>query len=138
MSEKFLERVDRRGPDECWPWLGAKTPKGYGYLGKVPAHRIAYELAYGPIPEGLEIDHVRARGCTRRDCVNPAHLEAVSHRENLLRGDTFAGRRAVQTHCVNGHEFTEANTYRRADRDTRECRTCRNRSAAASHQKAKA
>ena len=80
---------------------------------------MAYIYAVGEIPDGLSIDHL----CRNRRCCNPAHLEAVTNRENLLRGPTTqASRNAVKTHCINGHEFTEANTYYR--KDGRTCRTC--------------
>jgi hypothetical protein len=85
------------------------------------AHRLAYELAKGPIPGGLEIDHV----CEHRWCVNPNHLEAVTHTENVRRWSERL------THCVRGHEWTEENTYRPASkngrRDCRKCRVIRNR-----------
>lgn len=87
MAERFWALVDRRGPDECWPWLGGKIDTGYGRFGHedgrvVPAHQVAYQLGHGqPVPAGLEPDHT----CHRRDCQNPAHLEAVTHRENLRR-----------------------------------------------------
>lgn len=81
----------------------------------IAAHRFAYELANGPIPDGLEIDHL----CRNRKCVNPAHLQAVSHRENMLR--------AAKTHCLNGHPLTGPNVYLRPDGRGRECRECRRR-----------
>jgi hypothetical protein len=90
VAERFWEKVDRRGPDECWPWTAATKGHGYGMFavakvdGRVilrQAHRMAYELAVGPIPEGLEIDHT----CSVRNCVNPAHLEPVTHLENCRR-----------------------------------------------------
>lgn len=89
---RFWQYVIRGTPDECWPWMGGVNSKGYGRWtsysnGKrtYQAHRVAYELVVGPIPEGYEIDHVKARGCVLRACCNPAHLEAVTHRENTLR-----------------------------------------------------
>jgi hypothetical protein len=96
---------------------------GYGQIkdgkGMVYAHRYAYELLVGPIPPGTELDHL----CRVRHCVNPAHLEAVAHRDNLLRGDTIPGRNARKTECPRGHLFEAENTYR----DTlgrRKCREC--------------
>lgn len=108
---------------ECIPGIGYHGPNGYVWVSRGRlAHRVAYEQARGPIPEGLELDHL----CRNRACVNPDHLEPVTHRENLLRADTFAARHAAQTHCVNGHEFTPDNTYiRTRPEGGRECRACR-------------
>lgn len=98
----------------------------------VKAHRAAYEVWVGPIPAGLEIDHTchnvdpycrGGTGCVHRRCVNPDHLEAVSHRVNGLRGKSFAAENARLAQCKHGHIFTEANTYRRPD-GTRDCRAC--------------
>ncbi|MFJ4777405.1 HNH endonuclease signature motif containing protein [Streptomyces sp. NPDC088762] len=70
-------------------------------------HRIMYEQAKGPIPEGLQIDHL----CRNRACANPEHLEAVTQKENILRGTGPSAQQARQTHCLNGHPFDEVNTY---------------------------
>lgn len=122
VEARFRAKVEWRGPEECWPWTGATTPKGYGHMGwredgrRVDeyAHRVAYQLERGAIPEGLEIDHK----CGVRSCCNPAHLEAVTHAENVRRGS-----KARQTHCHRGHEFTPENT--RVKRNgTRDCRAC--------------
>lgn len=86
-----------------------------------PAHRIAYELVNGPIPEGLEIDHL----CRNRLCVRPDHLEAVTTQENLRRGNGASARNARKDRCSQGHEFDETNTYWRPDGKGRDCRTCR-------------
>jgi hypothetical protein len=108
--------------DGCIEWIGSKSGDGYGrwdFLGHpVQAHRLAYEWALGPIPDGTELDHT----CRFTSCINPLHLEPVTHRVNVLRGQGIAAMRARQTHCVNGHEFTEENTYR--FRGNRLCRAC--------------
>jgi hypothetical protein len=109
--------------DECWPWSGG-TSTGYGRLwvpgvGHVPAHRISYEALRGPIPAGLVIDHL----CRNRACINPAHLEPVTLKENILRGEGMAARRARQTHCKRGHPLSGANLYRYRD-GRRDCRAC--------------
>lgn len=80
---RFWGKVDKSaGPGQCWPWLGGVNQYGYGVFwlaGKQDlAHRVAYRLAGGEIPAGLHLDHVLDWGCTRRDCVNPAHLEPVT------------------------------------------------------------
>lgn len=125
LAERFWEKVDRSaGPDACWPWTSATQPNGYGYFmcdGDRYAHRLAYTLAVGPIPAGLQIDHL----CRNRGCVNPAHLEPVTPRENVIRGVGPSARNAKKTHCQNGHEFTEENTYR-DKRGHRLCRICQN------------
>lgn len=117
------ERVDRRGPDDCWDWLGALGTSGYGSLvrsGKLwQAHRWTYEELVGPIPEGLELDHL----CRRRSCVNPRHLEPVVPRENKLRGVSPVAANARKTHCIHGHPFDEQNT-RVTKRGGRECKAC--------------
>lgn len=118
--------------DSCWLWKGAINNKGYGYLSlkqidgrwvKTLAHRFAFKLEHGAIPPGKELDHL----CRNPACVRPDHLEAVSHKENILRGLTGSINRARQlalTHCRNGHEFTAENTYIWPARGTRQCRTC--------------
>jgi hypothetical protein len=123
----------------CWIWHGLVNRYGYGtqwWNGRrLSAHRLAYTLAVGPIPEGLTLDHVKARGCTSLLCVKaipdwfgPAHLEPVTMRENVLRGESPAAIGARKTHCPKGHPYDEANTYRY--RGKRSCRAC-NRAAVA-------
>src|SRR5436189_4715793 len=92
LRERFIEKIGPGDLHTCWRWQSGHIPGGYGVItigvGKIQlAHRVAYELFIGPIPAGLTLDHVAARGCTYRDCVNPLHLEPVSSRENTLRGN---------------------------------------------------
>ena len=123
-KKRFFDKVVVDPETGCHNWTGGQNGKGYGLFSigvkKYYAHRVAYELAKGKIPEGLEIDHL----CRVRDCVNPDHLEAVTHKENLHRGETFAAANAAKTHCPQGHPLSGDNLY--VDpRGRRECRTCR-------------
>lgn len=132
----FWARVAVEG--ECWVWQGSRNDDGYGFYPierirhgrRVLAHRFAYERLIGAIPEGLVLDHVRAWGCTSAACVNPAHLEPVSVRENVARSSSVFGENMRKTHCCRGHPFTPENTrYVRAGRRAgrRECRACDSR-----------
>jgi hypothetical protein len=124
--QRLFSKVDSsRGPASCWPWVGGRDGhRGYSTIdvaGKnVRVHRITYELVNGPISIGLEIDHL----CRNPFCVNPAHLEAVTHRVNCLRGVAPSAQCARQTHCKNGHPFDLLNTYI-DKRGWRICRICR-------------
>lgn len=127
MKPRLLDLFDRRSvtPEGCWRWTGGHTTAGYGttrFDKKLTyVHRLARELEIGPIPQGYEVDHL----CRVRDCFNPAHLEAVTPRENNLRGVGLAAQRAHMTHCPRGHEFTPDNIYARPDREnSRMCRAC--------------
>jgi hypothetical protein len=137
---RALSKITRGAADECWPWRAA-LHNGYGRLWitesgrrrSVAAHVVVYEALVGPVPEGLELDHL----CRNRACSNPAHLEPVTRRENLLRGDTITARNAAKTHCDHGHEFTAANIYRDVDgcRQCRECKRARDRAAYAARRR---
>jgi hypothetical protein len=121
-----LEGLTVLTPGGCWEWTGATGgSRRYGCISVKGvtrrAHRVAYELLAGPIPDGLELDHL----CRNRLCVNPEHLEPVTHRENVLRGDAPPAANVSKTHCPRGHELTPENTYTRRGRPGgRECRAC--------------
>lgn len=125
VEERFWSKV--RKTETCWIWLGGKNSDGYGYFfvnGKdLRAHRVMLQLVGRPIPTGMQIDHL----CRNRRCVNPDHLEVVTHRENALRGQGRGAKNARRTHCVKGHEFTSINTWYPAKRRPalRVCRVCR-------------
>lgn len=123
IEDRFFEKVVEQA-DGCWLWTAQLHNQGHGRF-RLPdrhvyAHRWAYEFLVGPVPEGMELDHL----CRVRACVNPAHLEPVTHRENVLRGVSPAALHAAKTHCPKGHAFDEANTYVTAAR-SRQCRECR-------------
>lgn len=141
-EDKFWARVEKRGPDECWPWQGEIRPTtGYGRVGlggrRTGAHRMAYELTFGPIPESLFIDHTchnadkscpGGPGCPHRRCVNPGHLEAVPSPVNTARGQTGIHQRS-RTHCPHGHALTPDNLVAHSGkgRPVRRCKLCRKR-----------
>ena len=126
IEQRFWEKVgEHSDPHTCWLWLGGKGGI-YGHFKNgqrtVCAHRFAYELLVGSIPEGFTIDHVKARGCINSLCVNPLHLEAVSRGVNVLRGIGPPALNARKVVCSNGHPFDEKNTYVWHGR--RGCRIC--------------
>ena len=117
--------IEDRGFDSpCWIWRSTSA-NGYGVMryanGKqTTAHRWSHEQHIGPIPEGLVVDHL----CSQRACVNPDHLEAVTQRENVMRGSGLAAANARKTECPQGHAYDEENTYIKPD-GKRVCRTCK-------------
>lgn len=148
-EERFWRFVNRDGPvpahcpelGPCWLWTGGKMTSGYGNFGiskgnSTGAHRYAYELVGNVIPDGYEVDHLchpddgscpGGKTDLHRLCVNPAHLSAVPQPENNRRSLSATALNARKTHCIHGHEFTEANTRIKQlpngalGRDCREC-----------------
>lgn len=139
---RLLSKLDMSGGfDSCWLFTGARTGWGYGnfYMGHryYGAHKAAYLLFVGPVPEGMEVDHlchVRtdcAGGieCPHRACANPSHLALATHRNNDLRGCGQSAENIRLTHCRRGHAFDEKNTYippkTKPGHSRRDCRECR-------------
>lgn len=126
IEERFWRKVDKSGPasrlgTRCWIWTGMLSPKGYGQFRSpisIMAHRNSYAFANGPIPDGLELDHL----CRNRSCVNPDHLEAVDHATNVRRGNGGPDK-YPRTSCRNGHPYTNENTIIRPD-GGRRCKIC--------------
>jgi hypothetical protein len=127
--DRLMSKVEKTA--DCWLFTGARLPNGYGVIragrrgerGERLAHRASYVALVGPIPAGVEIDHL----CSVRNCVRPDHLEVVTHAENMRR--TVARGRAVfwnagKTHCPKGHPYDEANTFVRKCGRKRLCREC--------------
>lgn len=110
----------------CWEWTACLNRAGYGNVGyqgrTVSAYKLFFELFVHIVPKPLTLDHL----CRNRKCVNPAHLEPVTNKENVLRGVSPMAINAAKTHCINGHPFDEANTYFRRNNKGRDCKMCRN------------
>lgn len=128
---RFLDKIERR-EDGCWMWTGARGGRASHQYGKIwagrrsaaghpvpdQASRVAYELFVGRLRDDLEIDHL----CRNTLCVNPAHLEAVTRKENQRRGRSPMAQQARQTTCKRGHVLDDANTY--VWHGMRRCRVC--------------
>lgn len=132
LTARLLARLDvlprlvaalQEEDDGCWNWRGHLTPAGYGYMQqngkKIPVHRLAYETFRGPIPDGLDLDHL----CRNTRCIRPDHLEPVTRAENFKRGrDYWRGLNVDKDQCPRGHWYTPENTY--VFRGSRRCRVC--------------
>lgn len=127
----------------CWMWTASLQNAGYGQFGVrvgetyIPrgAHRVMYELTVGPIPAGMDLDHIchtedptcfAGVKCPHRRCVNPDHLEPVTRKENARRGrvDISGHNQSTKTHCPQGHPYSPENTQLYRDGKSRRCRTC--------------
>src|SRR5687767_12328790 len=121
LPDRIAQRIDRT--PTCWLWTGYVAPHGYGrvrYQGKqYGVHRLMYALLVGPIPEGLQLDHL----CRVRHCCRPEHLEPVTGRENVLRGVTLPAANARKTRCPQGHPLDAVAA------GDRRCSTCRREQA---------
>lgn len=122
-KSRFWAKV-AAGRGGCIIWTSHRSGSGYGRFTlnskSMTAHRLAYEMAVGPIPDGLVLDHL----CRTRACVNHLHLEAVTEKTNILRGEGLAAQNAKKTHCPAGHEYTPENTYHFKRSETRVGRNC--------------
>ena len=133
VDERFWSKVDATG--NCWEWTAYKGPLGYGkftvtvdgkWVKTHHAHRFAYEALVGSVPDGLDLDHL----CRNPGCVNPDHLEPVTHRLNLMRSPrSLLTRNLAKTHCPAGHPYDERNTFlnrRKNGTYFRRCNACFN------------
>lgn len=130
--------VDKRGPDDCWPWTGHRSQKNYGQFGdgksgSMPAHRYGFEQLVRPLEPGETVDHTchnrdpecpGGNTCEHRACQNPVHWEAVPGVVNVARGKSFSAVNSRKTHCSQDHELTEENTYLVHGGRSRQCKTC--------------
>lgn len=137
-AERFLRQLEKIKCEGCWEWRHSFTSAGYGKFRVddrwLLSHRVSYEINVGPIPDGLQIDHK----CRNRKCVNPAHMEPVTQRENILRGDSMV--RPLLERCRRGHELTGDNiaTDRNGERRCLICRRASRRTANRNRKKSSA
>lgn len=136
LLDRIMDKVEMVTESGCWLWTARLDDGGYGLIGfydpiayhnsgkksvQKRAHVAAYELLIGTIPSGMELDHV----CRVRCCVNPYHLEPVTHAENVRRGISGivnGARMRAKTHCPRGHEYSGANLF--VTQGGRKCREC--------------
>ena len=130
LPERFWDKVSPCPMSGCWLWTGMLNGNGYGLkrrggrgTGHHVVHRFAFQALVGPVPADLDLDHL----CRVRCCCNPAHLEPVSRRENILRGigpQVISARMRQRTYCHKGHPYSEENTWLNPTTKKRECREC--------------
>lgn len=127
LPERIAAKIEPEPMSGCWLWTAADNGIGYGVVqwrGRVrAAHIVVYEALVGPVPVGLELDHL----CRNPSCVSPWHLEPVTHSENVRRGTagpTRAAQQRAKTHCPQGHEYSPENTYSYTGRAGRHCKAC--------------
>jgi hypothetical protein len=117
IPEDIERKISFDSRSGCWLWTGCENGRGYGVVflngTKTYVHRYLYELMVSTIPEGMELDHL----CRTPACVNPTHLDAVTHQQNMRRHG------ATKTMCKHGHKYTPENTYFRPG-GSRYCRRC--------------
>jgi hypothetical protein len=119
VQERVAQFIAQYGRDQCWPSPRKPDKDGYG------GHQLFYRTVVGPVPEGLELDHL----CRNRICVNPRHLEPVTHEVNELRGNTWRAQSRTRTHCPQEHEYTPENTL--TTKTGRACKRCADTRSAA-------
>lgn len=124
--DRIMARVEKT-EGGCWKWKGASNPLGYGKIGvRMPSpktyatHVFVYRHIVGSVPDGMELDHT----CRNPGCCNPDHLEPVTHKENVLRGNCVASAVRRTGQCKRGHEMSNENVYVFPD-GRRQCRECR-------------
>ena len=124
LEERLASAIDYR-PGKCWEWRAARDGNGYGMVrvaGRTRrVHVVVYEILVGPLPGKAVLDHL----CRNPPCCNPQHLDLVTHRINILRGEGLAAHQVLRTHCPRGHPYDEVNTYILPSRPTaRYCKAC--------------
>jgi len=132
-ARNFWTKVSMTGPKtqyarkRCWIWTANENGHGYGVMRfrnkRIYAHMLSFLIHKGEIPDGKEIDHI----CRTRNCVRPSHLRAVTHRENMLSGNTIVAIQAARTHCPKGHPLSGDNLY--LHKGKRGCLICRRQQA---------
>ena len=143
LLSSMAERLEANSIPEpntgCWLWTKATCSSGYGTIHDnyrtLVAHRVSFAIHRGPIPEGMHLDHL----CRTRACINPWHLEPVTNRENVLRGQSVMSSRAAQMFCKRGHFLSGENVYRIGkNRNGRACVRCARDAASARYRRLRA